>query len=320
MPANKPPVFLGLDLGGTDLKYGLVSPNGRILISKKSWAQTKEGQKGLVVQLCEAAGELFSIASQRKLRVARIGIGSPGAVNFGTGKVFGNCPNIPGWVGVNLKKSLGPLGVPVYADNDANCLALAELLFGTAKNCRSVLCVTIGTGIGGGLILEGKVYRGSSFSAGEIGHTTVVFNGKKCACGNRGCLEKYASVSALLEAARERLKAEKESGLKRFLEKGKVSVRGIVHAARRKEGWAVELIGEQAVILAAGLASAINLLNPEEVILGGGFIDAYPQFLKLVEKEIQRRAVPAALLKLKIVKAGLGNEAGLVGAAFLGNK
>ncbi len=305
MPKSKTPVFIGLDLGGTDLKYGLVGSAGKILVSKRIRAKINEGQKALIGQLREAARELLAIASEKKLRIIRIGVGSPGAVNFATGKVFGNSPNLPGWEGVDLKKSLQGLGVPVFADNDANCAALAESLFGAARNSKSVLCVTVGTGIGGGLVLNGKIYRGSSFSAGEIGHATLVFEGKACGCGNRGCLEKYASVSALLELARE---------------KGYTTVQALTDAAKREEQSGLELIARQAAFLGAGLASAINLLNPEKVILGGGFADVYPPFLKLVEKEIQQRAFPAALLKLKVVQAKLGNEAGLVGAAFLGSK
>jgi len=305
LPKSKVSVFIGLDLGGTDLKYGLVNSGGKILVSKKIRARINEGQKILAGQLHAAAGELMSIAKQKGWKVVRAGIGSPGAVNFATGKVFGNSPNIPGWEGVNLKKSLRRLGVPAYADNDANCVALAELLFGAARNVQSALCVTVGTGIGGGLILNEQVYRGSSFSAGEIGHTTVVFEGKPCACGNRGCLEKYASVSALLEAA-----GESEE----------VTVQTLTDAAKKGGQPALEVIGRQAAYLGAGLASAINLINPEKVILGGGFADVYPPFLKLVEKEVRQRAFPAALLKLKVVQAKLGNEAGLVGAAFLGKK
>ncbi|MCI0330244.1 MAG: ROK family protein [candidate division Zixibacteria bacterium] len=305
MAAGKASVFIGLDLGGTDLKYGLVGPNGKILVSRKIRARTDVGQKVLVEQLRSAARELLSIASEKKWRVGRIGVGSPGAVNFETGKVFGDSPNIPGWEGVNLKKSLRMAGIPVYADNDANCVALAELLFGAARGSKSALCVTVGTGIGGGLILDGKVYRGSSFSAGEIGHTTVVFGGKECACGNRGCLEKYASVSALIDAAKGR---------------GYANVQALTDSAKKEEQPAVELIDRQAAYLGAGLASAINLINPEEIVLGGGFVDAYPPLLKLVENEIRQRAFPAALLTLKVVKARLGNEAGVVGAAFLGSK
>lgn len=305
MPKNKTPVFIGLDLGGTDLKYGLVGSAGKILVSKRIRAKINEGQKALIGQLREAARELLAIASEKKLRIIRIGVGSPGAVNFATGKVFGNSPNLPGWEGVDLKKSLQGLGVPVFADNDANCAALAESLFGAARNSKSALCVTVGTGIGGGLILNGKVYRGSSFSAGEIGHTTLIFEGKACACGSRGCLEKYASVSALLEAAGER---------------GYTTVQALTDAAKKGEELALEFIARQAGYLGVGLASAINLLTPEKVILGGGFVDVYPPFLKLVEKEIWQRAFPAALLKLKVVQAKLGNEAGLVGAAFLGSK
>ena len=303
MPKSKVSVFIGVDLGGTDLKYGLVNSAGKILVSKKTRAKISEGQKALIGQARAAAGELLFTAKQRGWRVVRAGIGSPGAVNFATGKVFGNSPNLPGWEGVNLKKSLRGLGVPVYADNDANCAALAESLFGAARNSQSALCVTVGTGIGGGLILNGRVYRGSSFSAGEIGHTTLVFEGKECGCGSRGCLEKYASVSALLETAGER---------------GYAAVQALTDAARKGEKPALELIGRQAAYLGAGLASAINLFNPEKAILGGGFVDVYPPFLKLVEKEIRQRTFPAALLKLKVSRAQLGNEAGLVGAAFLG--
>jgi len=294
-----------LDLGGTDLKYGLVNSDGKILISKKIRAKISEGQKVLVEQLRAATRELLSIAAEKKWRALRIGIGSPGAVNFETGKVVGNSPNIPGWEGVNLKNSLRISGIPTFADNDANCVALAELIFGAAKNSKSALCVTIGTGIGGGLVLDGKVYRGSSYSAGEIGHTALVFEGKPCACGNRGCLEKYASVSALMENASKQ---------------GFDSVRALTDAAKGGDTAAAALIAEQAAYLGAGLASAVNLVNPEKMILGGGFVDVYPPFLKLVEEEIRKRVFPAALLKLQVVKAKLGNEAGLVGAAFLGSK
>jgi glucokinase len=302
---SKTPVFIGLDLGGTDLKYGLVDSAGKILVSKKIRVKINEGQKALVEQLRTCARELLAVASEKKWNVKRIGIGSPGAVNFDTGKVVGNSPNIPGWEGVNLKKSLRISGVPAYADNDANCVAVAESLFGAAKNSKSALCVTVGTGIGGGVILDGKVYRGATYSAGEIGHTTLVFEGRPCACGSRGCLEKYASVSALMEKAEER---------------GYATVRVLTDAAKTGESTAQELIAEQAAYLGAGLASAINLINPEKVILGGGFVDVYPPLLKLVEEEIKKRAFPAALLELQVVKAKLGNEAGLVGAAFLGSR
>ncbi|MGH8004453.1 MAG: ROK family protein [Limisphaerales bacterium] len=305
MAKSKTAVFIGLDLGGTDLKYGLVAANGKILVSKKIRAKINEGQEVLVEQLRTCARELLLLAAEEKWKVGRIGIGSPGGVNFETGKVVGNSPNIPGWEGVNLKKNLRMAGIPAYADNDANCVALAELFFGAARNSKSTLCVTVGTGIGGGLILDGKVYRGASFSAGEIGHTTIVFEGKPCGCGNRGCLEKYASVSALLEEASE---------------SGHTTVQALIDAAKKGEAPALELVAQQAAYLGAGLASAINLINPEKVILGGGFVDVYPPLLKLVEKEIRQRAFPAALLKLKVIKAKLGNEAGLVGAAFLGSK
>ncbi|MCI0405499.1 MAG: ROK family protein [candidate division Zixibacteria bacterium] len=305
MPKSKSSVFIGLDLGGTDLKYGLVAATGKILVSKKIRAKVSEGQKPMVEQLRASARELLSIAALKKWKVGRIGVGSPGAVNFETGKVVGNSPNIPGWEGVNLKKSLRMPSIPAYADNDANCVALAESLFGAARNSQSALCVTVGTGIGGGLVLNGKIYRGASFSAGEIGHTTLVLEGKQCACGNRGCLEKYASVSALMEKA---------------VERGFSTVRALTDAAKKQDSSAVGLIAEQAGCLGAGLASATNLLNPEKVILGGGFVDVFPLFLKLVENEIRKRAFPAALLALKVVKAKLGNEAGLVGAAFLGSE
>lgn len=321
LAAAKVPVFIGLDLGGTDLKYGLVNSSGKVLVSRKIRARSREGRKFLVEQLRAAAAELLSVAKENRWRVARIGVGSPGAVNFRTGKIFGNCPNIPDWVGVNLKKSLAGFGIAVQADNDANCVALAESRFGAARKSKSTLCVTVGTGIGGGLILDGQVYRGASFSAGEIGHTTIVFNGKKCACGNRGCLEKYASVSALLEAARWRLGSKQRSGLKKYLkENGRVTVGALIRAAKKGERAALKLIGQQAAYLGAGLASAINLLNPEGLILGGGFIDVYPPFLKLVEEEIRRRAFPAALVAFAVSRAELGNEAGVVGAAFLGSE
>jgi glucokinase len=311
-------VFAGLDLGATDLKYGLVDSSGNVLVSQK--VKTEKGQKKIAWQLQVSAYMLRSFALGKECKIGRMGVGSPGAVNFDTGEIMGNSLNLPGWRGANIKKILADTGIPVYADNDANCAALAEHLFGAARGCRSALCVTVGTGIGGGLILDGKIYRGASFAAGEVGHTTVVYNGEKCACGNRGCLEKYASVTALLKAARTHLDHNKKSGLKRYLENGRPSVRALVQAARKKEKSAVLLIQQQAAYLAAGLASAINLINPERLIIGGGFPDVYPEFVRMIEKEVRKRAFPAAVKDLKILKAELGNKAGVVGAAFLGKE
>ena len=171
---------------------------------------------------------------------------------------------------------------------------------------------------GGGLIINGQLYRGSSFSAGEIGHTTVVFGGEKCGCGNRGCLEKYASVPALLRSARVHLSKYKNSSLRRFIGKGKVTLKALTQAAQKDKN-ALQLLKQQAAYLASGLASAVNLVNFEKLVLGGGFLDVYPEFLKMVETELQQRVFPAALVKFEISQAKLGNQAGIVGAAFLGS-
>jgi glucokinase len=236
-------------------------------------------------------------------------------VELKSGKVVGASPNIPGWTGVSLKQIFRGFRLPVYADNDANLMALAESRVGAARGYDGAICLTIGTGIGGGLILHGQVYRGADSSAGELGHTCIAYDGRLCRCGAKGCLEAYASVPALLNHTRSLLESsDNHCSLRENLSSLNPTL--IFQAAEAGDRLAVQILEQEITYLSAGLASVVNLLNPEVIVVGGGFVEAGTSFLHLLEKSIKERAFPSAVKGLKVVRAKLGNDAGFIGAAL----
>jgi glucokinase len=223
-------------------------------------------------------------------------------------------------VNVNLKRWLSNhFDYPIYVDNDANVMALAEHKFGAAKGYKDALCLTLGTGIGGGIILNDKLFHGSNFAGAEFGHMTICYNGRKCNCGGIGCLEMYASAPAIVRDSKRLLRKNKKSILHKLV-KGdldKLTTEIIFEAERKRDVLASDVINQVCAYLGAGIASAVNLLNPEIVVIGGGVSEGGESFIRRIEKEVKRRAFPSATKNLKIVKAKLGNDAGFIGAAML---
>lgn len=306
---------LGIDLGGSQIKSGIVSQKGKVKFKKTYPTPVSDGPAQIVKKLQAITAELISFARNHKLSLRGIGIGSPGTVELKNGKVVGASPNIPGWTGLNLKSIFRKFGLPVFADNDANLMALAESRFGSALGYQSAVCLTIGTGIGGGIILDGKVYHGCNSSAGELGHTCIHFQGKPCRCGSCGCMEAYASVPAMLESARTLLKgSNNHSRLRKY--QNQLTPLIIFEAAQARDRVARQVIENEIDYLSAGLASVVNLLNPEVIVVGGGLVEANSLFLLKLEKRIKERAFPSAAKELKVVKARLGNQAGFIGAAL----
>jgi len=306
---------IGIDLGASQIKCGIVSDRGKIRFKQACPTPANSGRAKIASTLEKATSQLLEFSRRPRIEIKGIGIGSPGTVEPETGRVVGASPNLPGWPGVNLKKIFRKFGLPIFADNDANLMALAESRLGAAKGYQNVVCLTIGTGIGGGLILDGRVYHGSSSAAGELGHTTIALDGKLCRCGNRGCLEAYASVPALLESARKLLKtSDNHSILRRYGDN--LTPSHIFAALKVRDPIAQSIIKMEAEYLAAGLASAVNLLNPEVIVVGGGLVEASSSFLRSLEKRIKSKAFPSAARGLKVLRAQLGNEAGFIGAAL----
>jgi glucokinase len=198
--------FIGVDLGGTNIKFGIVSGQGAILHKGMLPVQSRLGREAILNNINRAVFQSLSFAKKKKIKIRGIGVGSPGTVNLVTGKIEGSCPNLPQMVNVGLKKWLSRyFELPIYADNDANVMALAEHKFGAAKGYHHALCLTLGTGIGGGIILDGELFHGSNYAGAEFGHMTICYNGRKCRCGGIGCLEMYASASAMVKEARNQL-------------------------------------------------------------------------------------------------------------------
>ena len=311
---------IGVDLGGTNIKFGVVSDSGEVLHKGMLSAQVNLGREAILSNLKQATEHSLAFAGRKRIRVNCIGVGSPGSVNLRTGRIEGSCPNLPQMLGVNLKKWLSRrFDYPIQVDNDANLMALAEFKFGAAKGFEDVLCLTLGTGIGGGIILDGELFHGSSFAGAEFGHMTINHNGRKCNCGGTGCLEMYASAPAMVKDAKSLMRKDRRSIMHRLVKEDldRLTTKVIFQAERGGDATASRVIDQACSYLGAGIASAVNLINPQVVVIGGGVSQGGLSFIRRIEKEVKKRAFPSATKKLKVVKAKLGNDAGFIGAAIL---
>lgn len=312
--------FIGVDLGGTNIKFGIVSEKGEILQKGILSAQANLGRDAILNNINKAIEQSLAFAKEKKIRIKGIGVGSPGTVNLESGKIEGSCPNLPQMVNVNLKGWLSKrFKFPIFVDNDANLMALAESKFGAAKGYKNALCLTIGTGIGGGIILDGKLFHGSNFAGAEFGHMTICYNGLKCRCGGIGCLEMFASASGMVRDAIKLLRRDKKSVIHKLIKRdlNRLTTELIFEAERKGDALATNAINRACAYLGAGIASAVNLLNPQVVVIGGGVSQGGNNFIQRIKKEVKRRAFPSATKNLKVVKAKLGNAAGFIGAAML---
>jgi len=313
--------YAGIDIGATNIKYGLVNGTGEIIYRGQKPALVEKGSKPLLHLITNIAENLLLRAAEEDVKISWLGVGSPGVVDNLAGVVKGRCPNIPGWEGTELGPYLKEhLNMDVYVDNDANAMALGELRFGAGRRFNSALCITVGTGIGGGVIINRKLWRGETFSAGEIGHIVIDYNGPQCRCGNWGCLEAFCSSSAMIARIKKHFKDGVSDLFSEVIDgdEKKLTIKKIFTAGKKGDESALKVIEETATILGAGLSGAINLLNPEALILGGGIVEGGAGFIEAVGAEIRRRAYPSATEKLRILKAELGNDAGFIGAGLLG--
>ncbi len=243
-------------------------------------------------------------------------MGSPGAVDRATGRVL-ESPNL-GWRDYPLRDRIQELSDwPVVVENDANCAAYGEYWVGAGRDARSLVGVIIGTGIGGGIILDGRLVHGASDAAGELGHTTVNFAGRRCACGNYGCLEAYASGPNIAARAREGLEAGADSLLSRLVDGNwdRITAATVYEAVVEGDEYATEVMTETARILGAGIASIINILNPEAVVIMGGVTRAGDVLFQPLRAEIRRRTFKVSADACRILPAALPETAGVVGAA-----
>ncbi len=308
-------MYIGIDVGGTNLKAGLVDETGHILDTERTPLRftTAEDFAGTLAGL---AGTLLSRAGLRASDIVRAGIGIPGAVCGGD--ILYTC-NIP-LRDVPLERLFrAHLDIPVRMENDANCAAVGEWLCGAGRGTRNFMVVTLGTGVGGGFILDGRLYAGGGM-VGEVGHMVVEQGGALCGCGRRGCWEAYASATGLIRMTYEAMEAHPESLLHAVAaERGGVEGRTAFDAAQRGDAAALELCHTYVVYLAAGVTNLVNILQPEAVAVGGGVAGApEPLLMEPLRQIVERECYPRHTGKIpRILRAELGNDAGMIGAALL---
>lgn len=305
----------GIDIGATNIKFGLVDGEGGTCYRGQIATPRNASAEELFEKVTHCGEQLLVEADEIGAGVDTLGVGSPGAVNMKTGVIQGTCPNIPGWVGFHLRERLKErLNLKVLVDNDANCAALAEHRFGAGRGFDNIICLTIGTGIGGGLILNGKIYRGKDYSAGEIGHLLILGDGSE----PPRKLEELVSSRAILARLRDKLADNSSATSPRpTTDPEQLTIKKLFHAARKGDETALEVIGHSARILGVALAGLVNVFNPELIILGGGVAEGGGEFIERVREFVQREALPNATEALAVVPAKLGNAAGFIGAAHL---
>lgn len=306
---------VGIDIGGTNIVVGTVAEDGSELVGLVSEPtiadQGAEAVLGRIVKLARA-----SIAAASGKKIAGVGIGSPGPLDTRTGIVL-LTPNL-GWTNFPVRDRVAEaLGLPATLDNDANCAIFGEWWRGAARGVQHVVGLTIGTGIGGGIVLGGEIYRGASDMAGEVGHMTIDLNGRRCKCGNYGCLEAYASGPAIAARAVEGIQAGVDTGLPKYVQGdlSKITAQLVYEAANDGDEFALEVVHDTAHFLGAGVANIINIFNPQVVVICGGVTLAGERLFSPLRSEVRRRAFKPAVDVCRIVPGELTGTAGVYGAA-----
>jgi len=310
---------IGIDLGGTKIGIALVSKTGFV---KKYVKIPTESHKGKEVVINKIKQGIYNIIKDTKVgieNISGIGIGIPGQISPETGIVY-FAPNLPGWERVSIRKILEEeFNLKVYAENDANAAAWGERLFGIAREFNEVICLTLGTGIGGGLILNGKIYHGRDSFAGEIGHIVVNKDGPKCNCGGYGCLETYSSVTGIRNRIRNKIKELKKinADLLSETDVDDTSLAEIFQRARAGDKMFADIVQDAIEYLGVIIVSLINTFNPEMIVMVGGMTNEGEKLLKPLKRIIFSRAIKSNLKELKITFGELGDYAGVMGSAAL---
>jgi len=310
-------LVIGIDLGGTKISTALVDPSGKIVAHDFRRTQALKGQQVVIGRMLDAARDVMGQANTPESQIAAVGICAPGPLEIEQGIAM-SPPNLPGWNRVPLRQCAEDgLGILTFLEKDTNAAALGEFHFGAGRGAKHMIYVTVSTGIGSGLILDGKLYYGTDGMAGEIGHTTVLPNGPLCGCGNRGCLEALASGTAIAQRARERV-ARGASTLMADLagdEPDRITAELVAKAAEQGDTEAQAILAEAMHYLGIGVANLVNLFNPELVVIGGGLTDVGEQLFKSVQSGICRRAFPKPAQTARIIRTELGEYVGVLGAA-----
>ena len=319
-PRKRQRYIIGVDLGGTNIVAGAMPEDGSREVAMRSEpTRADQGAEAVVDRIARmidtVIAETIAETNAKREDFAGVGIGSPGPLDRELGIVIVT-PNL-GWRNFPLRDEVSKrVGLPASLDNDANCATLGEWWCGAAKGARHVIGITIGTGIGGGLILDGRLFHGASDVAGEIGHATIDSTGRRCKCGNYGCLEAYASGPAIADRAREALEGGEPSILPKLVNNdlSKITAQLVYDAAKKDDDVARQVVRETANFLGAGVANLLNIFNPDVVVIAGGVTQAGAPLFEPLRAEVRRRAFRPAVESCKIVPGTLRGSAGVVGA------
>jgi len=312
--------IVGVDLGGTTTKLAFINMDGEIVYKWEIPTDNSNAGQNITTNIANTIADKLNKVGSSKSKLLGIGMGAPGPVNYKTGVIL-NVVNL-GWKdNYPLKKRLeAATGLPALIENDANCAALGEMWNGAGKGAQDLVCVTLGTGVGGGVIAAGNIVQGINGAAGEIGHITAIpFGGAACNCGKTGCLETLASATGVVRLANEELAKSTAVGLlaKKLAETGEITSKDVFDSARNGDEVATKVLHEVTFHLGFVLAGIANTLNPEKIVLGGGVSKAGSILLDSVRENFERFAFPAVRESTKIELATLGNDAGVTGAAWL---
>lgn len=312
--------YIGIDLGGTNIVAAVVDENYNIITKASTKTNRPRPEQAIADDMAAMAIKAVEDAGLTMDQIEWVGVGTPGIANSETGVIeFSNnlgFENTP--MAEYIRKHIDK---PVFIENDANAAAYGEYVAGAAKGAKNAVCITLGTGVGGGIVIDGKIYAGSNFGGAEIGHTVVSIDGPQCSCGRKGCFEVYSSATGLIRMTKEKMDEVPDSAMHTITAErnGKVSARTAFDAMRQGDKAAKEVVDFYIKALAAGITNTINIFQPDVLCIGGGVCNEGDALLlpvkEIVAREVYTRNSPK---NTEIVIAQLGNDAGLIGAAFLG--
>ena len=312
-------LYIGIDVGGTTAKAGVVDEAGQILYKSSCKTGIERDFEDIAADMAELCRHIVRESGHEMAEVAAVGVGIPGEQSPKTGLVA-FCNNL-GWVDVPLMQRLrDALGLPVYVDNDANVAALAESAFGASRDVKSSILITLGTGVGGGIVRDQRIHTGAHGVGGEIGHMVVVVDGEPCNCGHRGCWEKYASATAIIRMGRALMEEKPDCALARQMggDAANLNAKAVLDLAKAGDADCVGIFETYVKYLCVGLANLINIYDPDMLVLGGGVAHAGDFLLDAVRAALGDYVYCPALSWARVELARMGNDAGIIGAAMLG--
>lgn len=307
----------GIDLGGTNLHIGITDDDGNIIIKEKCSTEAEKGPESIIERMRLSVKTLLRQSGIEDKELSGISIGVPGFIDAHKGKIV-SLPNLSGWEDIPLVRIMEEsFRMPVIIDNDAVAATYGEFLFGSGRNTKNFFYLTVSTGIGGGVIIEGKPYRGANYGAAEIGHITVDADGEGCNCGNFGCLEAIASGTAIVNIAKKAIYKGEKSIISDLAAMNCIEAEHIFEAADMGDELALNIINKEAFYLGIGISNIIAMYNPERISVGGGVSNQWNILYPKIIETVKTRALKHNAKVCDIIKAELGEDAGIIGAAAL---